>query len=693
MRLIFCFMFLIFNMCGRLALAQEEVFEGDSSEIESLDKIDYFGTTKEALPTGLPIMRPNVVVWQLGCVGVWWQNRDTPKATAAACTSVMKDINAFYTRNSRNKFSFVIKVADEMKVPYDCDRKNQSLMATNIKAQIKVKYPAVSLNALVLPQECTGAHAGGGIAHVISTQMMTATHEVGHLVHLQHTGVYRKNADGTFYNEAYADKNSIMGRVISKYITAPQYYFQGWLNADEYVLYNPATVEYLIKDIVNMTDKGGLVTVIVPPQYANGKYVFVSMMRGEIKMHHPIYGGNWGGSIKIAEFADEYTDNNFSGLTVKRLRNVGDKAYISITSGIINEPTPTTVPTIAPTKSPSPIPTKVPTIKPTVAPTKSPSPMPTKTANPTPKPTLSPTPAPVKIIVDCIPEVVTNGAWAAFGPAMKQYRTYHKPSNAEYAVGTLLIDLMTKSHNEGITVANDLAMLATADKMGATMCRVTLPGDSYVLLYAKKGNSGYIGPNMVFREVTSSKIIVIGPHDDSDYTHTVTKLATQRTNALATISNGQNRHVNSDSDFMHHSNNLGAHMVWRLDANFPKTVFLHTHGMANPGTVLYRSRSKVLGDAYEKAVTNCTDGFKYFTPHFNAYYQTETGIKSGMYLKVEMPVKFYHNRPEVLACIVKYLEGNYAWAYDEVVQDSSDKQPDSTQADDTPEDNINEVPE
>jgi hypothetical protein len=196
----------------------------------------------------------------------------------------------------------------------------------------------------VVPQECTGPHAGGGFAHVKSAQAMTATHEVGHLVKLQHTGLYTY-PNGKPQLKGYGDTNSIMSNRSSRFLTAPQYYYQGWLNKDEYELYSPSVKEYELKRITKLNDKG-LATVIVPPHVSGGAYAFLSVIGCKnntsetcVSLHLPTYGGGWGGSLLVAEFANEYHDTHFTGLYVKKLRTANGRTAITIEyKGTPNKP-------------------------------------------------------------------------------------------------------------------------------------------------------------------------------------------------------------------------------------------------------------------------------------------------------------------------------------------------------------------
>lgn len=277
----------------------------------------------------------------IACVGIQWQGRDSnPAADATACEKLNSELNEYYFRNSRGKFSLVSKYATELPVPLDCvrvkglqkkARENEEKMVALVKSTYKADY-------YVVPQLCRKTpHAGGHVAVVHSaTNLQAAGHEVGHLLGLQHAGayVYEEGAEPKLLH--YGDRKSTMGKVYSRFITAPQYYWQGWLNPDEIAMYNhPVVDEYELKRIDDLNDKNaGLLTVIVPPTRGHDQhYAFISStgcISNAKRTCISIHLANRGASYRVAEFENEYYDSNFTGLHVKLLRNEGKKVVISV---------------------------------------------------------------------------------------------------------------------------------------------------------------------------------------------------------------------------------------------------------------------------------------------------------------------------------------------------------------------------
>jgi hypothetical protein len=194
--------------------------------------------------------------------------------------------------------------------------------------------------------------------------------------------------------------------------------------------------------------------------------------------------------------------------------------------------------------------------------------------------------------------------------------------------------------------------------------------DSYLVFYTKAGIRDYSGPFMMLREKNFSKLLVIGPHDDSDGTAYDTKLATANTKSMGTISNGHRRgNVRKgrppgyrNDDMVHSDNkttNLGTWAVAELGRIKPGSVVLHVHGMAKSTTVMDRSRSKNMYAAFEKAVMKHT----YITEfeRLNASFSIDPVVNTNYYLKTEIPVRIHNNYKYALTNIVKDIE-QYDWA-------------------------------
>lgn len=286
----------------------------------------------------------------------------------------------------------------------------------------------------------------------------------------------------------------------------------------------------------------------------------------------------------------------------------------------------------------------------------------------------------------CPTEVKTRTAYSVFRCAMDQASSFHTPTAKEKTDMESLLSSFAKSTVDGVKAETTKPLLAAADSLGLQACRVAQERDgakdSYLLVYTKPGVKNYSGPFMMLRETKASKLVLIGPHDDSDGTFKVTKVAIDKTSTLALFSNGHRRGKvgveGRRSDFVHSENNLGTDAVRIFGKLFPKHVWLHVHGMKDPRHCLYRSHSKVYGKAFEKAITSATnikpDAFK----PLNAYFTVDNETNSaGWYLKTEIPARIYGNGDMSVTRIVKELEKNdFVWSAP--TQPDDDKEPDPT---------------
>jgi hypothetical protein len=257
------------------------------------------------------------------------------------------------------------------------------------------------------------------------------------------------------------------------------------------------------------------------------------------------------------------------------------------------------------------------------------------------------------------PEAVNQtSAWAVYRCAIEQANSFHAPTAAEKSsVSSLLNAYRNKDIN---------SMLMSSSALSLQMCRAKTAQTSILLAYVKPGVKDYSGPFMMMKETNHSKVILIGPHDDSDGTYADTKKAMVESDAMFLFSNGHKRgHVGTDrtnnGDFVHEpvEQNLGTYAVQEMGRLFPGHVWLHVHGMKDRTKILYRSRSAQLSQAFEKAVmkeTRITD----FAP-LNAYFTVDPLVNTNWYLKTEMPAIMHQGNQHALAKIVRDIE-QYDWA-------------------------------
>jgi hypothetical protein len=305
------------------------------------------------------------------------------------------------------------------------------------------------------------------------------------------------------------------------------------------------------------------------------------------------------------------------------------------------------------------------------------------------------------------PEAVNNhSAFSVFRCALNQANSFHNPTPLEKGDMKGLLTTWKQIRDDGKDPILGHKLMGHARRLDLQVCRAGWVFDggkdqgtsnTYLLFYTKPKVKDYSGPFLILRETEASRFVILGPHDDSDGTHTSTKRAIQDSKALALVSNGHKRGniplgssqpTNSapDSrggkgDWSHESIdiNLGTYAVKVLGDLYPQRIWLMVHGMKNDQVVLYRVRNgnKILSKAWEQATTNAT-GMANFNPRFNADFHTEPHMNSNWYIKVEYPASVHRTMPNHLADAIRQLE-EYPWAWDkEPLQDPIPEPEDKT---------------
>lgn len=253
----------------------------------------------------------------LTCLGLKYQDTEA-HTDAAKCKAMANRTADFYRRNSRGLLQ--LKGSGfQVNVPYDGK-------ASNFYPAEKFaidKHKGFDLYQVV--GILGTSHSGNHVAHLRGTLQRDADHEVGHLLGLGHAGAY-KEVNGKLALEAYRDGGSVMGKFPSDALTAPQYYFLGWLPEKEAALYEPGKT-YQLKKIVNFGGSG-LAVVIVRKE---GRDAFISWPnKCENDPCLALHLGEKGGSQRVKMFGKEYYDTEFTGLHIKMVSSDGATVKVTI---------------------------------------------------------------------------------------------------------------------------------------------------------------------------------------------------------------------------------------------------------------------------------------------------------------------------------------------------------------------------
>jgi len=298
----------------------------------------------------------------------------------------------------------------------------------------------------------------------------------------------------------------------------------------------------------------------------------------------------------------------------------------------------------------------------------------------------TPTPTPNSVDSDGMPiapaEVLTSrqGAYCVMGNAMGQATSFHVPTAQETTLMINILEAFYTSKLNGSTIATTQQIMTNASALNLIVCRVkgtkTVTGpngststepDNVLLFYTRPGITNYSGPFMMLRETKSSKFVIYGPHDDSDGTYAVTKVAMINSYALACFSNGHKRGSVSggnitlyrESDWVHAANvslNLGSIAIAHFATLFPGQVSILFNGIADPTKCMLRSRSDKMAQVFKTAVMDnsritATD-FTGYTPWFTI----DSIVNTTNYIACEIPSVIYENNYNIITAIVKAME-------------------------------------
>lgn len=268
-------------------------------------------TPDQVIP--MPPQKPHSGTPKLTCVSIKYSD-GRQLTTEAKCLANAQMVSDFYDHNSRGKLKFEAK-AGQVSAPYPSTASGEG----NDMALIKKAFPS---DYWILPRVCsTASHAGSKIAWICGQLIYDSSHEVGHLISLEHAGSYL-TPDGS-YNE-YGDHESVMSRYNSNLLTAPQYYWEGWTPPSEVALFTGKTTEYMLKK-VNDFSGPGLSTVAVPHEVmGDERDGFISFSNG-IEFHLANPGG---GSALVQRGITDYKDP--SGLEIKLISKTPSAITFSV---------------------------------------------------------------------------------------------------------------------------------------------------------------------------------------------------------------------------------------------------------------------------------------------------------------------------------------------------------------------------
>jgi hypothetical protein len=256
--------------------------------------------------------------------------------------------------------------------------------------------------------------------------------------------------------------------------------------------------------------------------------------------------------------------------------------------------------------------------------------------------------------------------WSLIYPCLLRNRSWHPPTKDEKGSIT---KLLTNYFNLRVGLSKvDLSSISSAvNEMTEAAKFLNLDIIHYqqkdvLIVIPSNYTVNYSGVIMILRLGPTNNVVIVSPHDLSDYTNHVTKIAVTDTLALACFSNAQKRLKPSDpqrdiQDFVHSNNHLGNFTIKEFTKLF-KTVCpqseltcLHMHGMSKDSKILVRCRN----DEMERKFKSVFGGFGFqLFDSFNAGYTIDEYF-GDHYLKCEIPVKIYKNRPEIVKKIVETI--------------------------------------
>lgn len=246
------------------------------------------------------------------CVcGIRWKDMNR-YLKDSECVSLGNQIKSFYQRNSRQLLKFDIE-GHSVKVPYNAAKKNINKAENYCKDQ----YPKKDYYSIC--NMITGSNAGGNTAHLKGDLVRTACHENGHLLGLGHAGKYIFSKGGKVSLDPYGDSLSVMSKFASNTLSAPQYWFLGWLYKEEGIDHDYTTTKtYSICNVTDFNSKSTLKVIRVKlPNNERDAYIsYPKLYKGnpQIALH---FGANGGAGSQLIHLSTKtISDTKFTNLNI-----------------------------------------------------------------------------------------------------------------------------------------------------------------------------------------------------------------------------------------------------------------------------------------------------------------------------------------------------------------------------------------
>ena len=191
--------------------------------------------------------------------------------------------------------------------------------------------------------------------------------------------------------------------------------------------------------------------------------------------------------------------------------------------------------------------------------------------------------------VPICPALPSNASlWQYMDDAFSQAKTYVPPTSAQ------ITNVQVLAH--ALHTHDAASILESSNALNAQVCRVKKPGDPFLVMITKPGITDYNGVFLLFRENTTSQIILQNAHDNTCTQGQESKDIFPLTNVLMVMSNGYLRSIGTrvntcwgnsyNSDGSHNVQNLFYQTHVAFEREFNESIFIHMHGSAAEGMMI-----------------------------------------------------------------------------------------------------------